>query len=77
MCDELKYPQWQEPFRNAKTAFGTRQLSEKLKKVEAMVLDRLQVLSSDIKSLDERQALLDAISIIRVLKRDQVRFNGT
>jgi hypothetical protein len=77
MCDELKYPQWQEPFRNAITAFGTRQLSEKLKKVEAMVLDRLQVLSSDIKSLDERQALLDAISIIRVLKRDQVRFNGT
>ena len=77
MTDELKYPQWQEPFRNAITAFGTRQLSEKLKKVEAMVLDRLQVLSSDIKSLDERQALLDAISIIRVLKRDQVRFNGT
>ena len=77
MCDELKYPQWQEPFRNAITAFSTRQLSEKLKKVEAMVLDRLQVLSSDIKSLDERQALLDAISIIRVLKRDQVRFNGT
>ena len=77
MCDELKYPQWQEPFRNAITACGTRQLSEKLKKVEAMVLDRLQVLSSDIKSLDERQALLDAISIIRVLKRDQVRFNGT
>ena len=77
MCDELKYPQWQEPFRSAITAFGTRQLSGKLKKVEAMVLDRLQVLSSDIKSLDERQALLDAISIIRVLKRDQVRFNGT
>ena len=77
MCDELKYPQWQEPFRNAITAFGTRQLSEKLKKVEAMVLDRLQVLSSDIKSLDERQALLDAISIIRVLKRDQLRFNGS
>ena len=77
MCDELKYPQWQEPFRNAITAFGTRQLSEKLKKVEAMVLDRLQVLSSDIKSLDERQALLDAVSIIRVLKRDQLRFNGS
>jgi hypothetical protein len=77
MTDELKYPQWQEPFRNAITAFGTRQLSGKLKKVEVMVLDRLQALSSDIKSLDERQALLDAISIIRVLKRDQVRFTGT
>ena len=77
MSDELKYPQWQEPFRNAITAFGTQQLSEKLKNVETMVLDRLQLLSSDIKSLDERQALLDAISIIRVLKRDKMQFKGT
>jgi len=72
MSDELKYPQWQEQFRNAVTAFGTQQLGEKLRKVEAMILNRLQVLSSDIKSLDERQALLDAISIIRVLNRDKV-----
>jgi hypothetical protein len=72
MSRELKYPQWQEPFRNAITEFGTQQLGEKLQKVEAMILDRLQVLSSDIKSLAERQALLDAISIIRILKRDQI-----
>jgi len=77
MSDELKYPQWQEPFRNAITAFGTQQLSEKLKNVETMVLDRLQLLSSDIKSLEERQALLDAISIIRVLKRDKMQFKRT
>ena len=72
MNDQLKYPQWQEPFRNAVTAFGTQQLGEKLRKVETMILDRMQVLSSDIKSLDERQSLLDAISIIRVLKRDKM-----
>jgi len=54
------------------TAFGTQQLSEKLRKVETMILDRLQLLSSDIKSLDERQALLDAISIVRVLKRERM-----
>ena len=71
MSDELKYPQWQEPFRNAIAEFGTQQLGEKLQKVEAMILDRLQVLSSDIKSLDERQALLDAISIMRVLRREK------
>jgi hypothetical protein len=72
MSRELKYPQWQEPFRNAIAEFGTQQLGEKLQKVEAMILDRLQVLSSDIKSLAERQALLDAISIIRILKRDKI-----
>jgi hypothetical protein len=72
MGDALKYPQWQEPFRNAMTAFGTQQLGEKLRKVETMILARLQVLSSDIKSLDERQALLDAISIVRVLKRERM-----
>lgn len=77
MSDDLKYPQWQEPFRTAITAFGTQQLSEKLKSVETMVLERLQLLSSDIKSLDERQALLDAISIIRVLKRDKMQFKRT
>lgn len=72
MSDQLKYPRWQEPFRNAVTAFGTQQLGEKLRKVETMILDRMQVLSSDVKSLDERQSLLDAISIIRVLKRDKM-----
>jgi hypothetical protein len=72
MSDELKYPQWQEPFRNAITAFGTRQLGEKLRNVELMILDRLQTLSSDIKSLDERQSLLDAISIIRILNREKL-----
>jgi len=72
MSDELKYPQWQEPFRNAMTAFGTQLLGEKLQKVETMILDRMQVLSSDIKSQDERQSLLDAISILRVLKRDKM-----
>ena len=56
MSRELKYPQWQEPFRNAIAEFGTQQLGEKLQKVEAMILDRLHVLSSDIKSLAERQA---------------------
>jgi hypothetical protein len=69
MSNQLRYAQWQEPFRNALTAFGTRQLSERVKEVELMILDRLQELSSDIKSLDERQALLDAIAIIRVLSR--------
>jgi hypothetical protein len=72
MSRELKYPQWQEPFRSAITEFGTQQLGEKLQRVEVMILDRLQVLSSDIKSLAERQALLDAISIIRILKRDHI-----
>ena len=72
MSEQLKFPQWQEPFRDAITAFGTQQLGEKLQKVETMILDRMQVLSSDIRSLDERQSLLDAISIIRVLKRDKM-----
>jgi hypothetical protein len=75
MTDQLKYPEWQESFRNAITAFGTQQLREKLQKVETMILDRLQALSSDIRSLDrldERQALLDAISIMRVLNRDKM-----
>ena len=76
MSNELKYPQWQEPFRNAVAAFGTQQLSERLKKVEVMVLNRLQLLPSDIKSLDERQALSDAISIIRVLNRDKMQSKG-
>jgi hypothetical protein len=57
MSDDLKYPQWQEPFRFAITAFGTQQLREKLRKVETMILPRLQVLSSDIWSLEERQSL--------------------
>lgn len=72
MSGELKYPQWQEPFRKATAAFGTQQLRAKLQNIEATILDRLQVLPNDNKSLGERQALLDAISIIRVLNRDKV-----
>ena len=70
ISEELKYPQWQVPLRDAILEFSYQELQ----KVEAAVFDRFQILSSDRNHAEERQALSDALSTLRVLKRDKLAF---
>ena len=66
MNTELKYPQWQMPFENALLDLT------KLSDIETVIRQRLQLLTGSGR-LDEQQALTDALSTIRALKRDQRR----
>jgi hypothetical protein len=66
---ELKYPQWQFPCREAILEFDRNRLPGKIRKAEAAVRERLQVLEQRANGQEERQALSDAISTLTILKR--------
>ena len=73
MNDEiLKYPKWQTSLQDAILEFDREKLVEKIQKVETTVFERLQELSSDSDHHGERQAIADAFSTLRVLKKDKL-----
>ena len=61
---ELKYPEWQMPFEDALLD------PAKLPEIETVIRRRLRLLTGSGR-LHEQQALTDALSTIRVLKRDR------
>jgi hypothetical protein len=69
---ELKYPSWQTPLQETILEFDREKLAERIQEVETVVFERLQALSADTYHKDERQALSDAGSILRVLKKDKL-----
>jgi hypothetical protein len=73
MNDEiLKYPKWQTSLQDAILEFDRERLVEKIQKVETAAFERLQELSSDSDHHGERQAIADAFSTLRVLKKDKL-----
>jgi hypothetical protein len=67
MDTELKYPSWQVPFREAVLEFDRKKLDDKIQNVKKLIFDRLEAISSEGGHQDERQALADAVSMLRVL----------
>jgi hypothetical protein len=75
MNDEiLKYPKWQTSLQDAILEFDREKLLDKIQKVETTVFERLQELSSDSDHHGERQAIADAFSTLRVLKKDKLSY---
>jgi hypothetical protein len=71
---ELKYPSWQRPLQEANLEFDREMLAEKIKEVETLMLKRLQEMSSDPDHHDERQALANATTILRELKKARLSY---
>ena len=69
---ELKYPSWQTPLREALLEVNPKKLAKKIQDVEAAISKRLQVIASDADHEDERRAIADATSILRVLKKQEL-----
>ena len=67
MEDELRFPEWQKPLQELILEFDREKLAEKVKKVEALIIERDQQLRGSDSHTDERVALSDAMAIIRVL----------
>jgi len=65
---QLKYPAWQESLRDTILEFDPQKLPPKIRRTEAMIRARRQALSSGAGQTEERQALLDALATIQVLK---------
>jgi hypothetical protein len=74
---ELKFPEWQEPLREAILERDPKQLAEKTQEVETLIRERLQQLRMNDEARNanrsvEEQALVDALSVIRIVLRDRV-----
>jgi hypothetical protein len=69
---ELKFLEWQAPLQDLILEFDPVKLEEKMPQVEALLFDRLQKLDHGDDSRGEKTALQDALSIIRIMKRDRL-----
>jgi hypothetical protein len=71
---ELKYPSWQTPLQEAMLEVNPKKLAKKIQKLETIIFKRLLEMSSDTDHEDERHAIADAASILRVLKKDRLSY---
>ena len=71
----LKYPQWQKPLKAALIEVDPRELHAKVRMAEMAISSRMQQLESASVSKDELSALADALSAIRVMKKDLQGFH--
>ena len=75
MSDEqTKYPHWQGLYQAAVSESRLPELSEKIHAVEQAIFERLQNLAHDSTHQTERQAIADALSVLRTLQRDKLSF---
>ena len=72
--EELKFPEWQVPLQDLILEFDPKKLAEKIQKVETVILERQQQLYQGSDGHAEREAIHDALNIIRVIKRDKLGF---
>jgi hypothetical protein len=71
---ELKYPSWQSPLQEAILEFDRETLAKKIHEVETLMVERFLEISSDADHHDERQALSDATTILRGLKKAKLSY---
>ena len=74
MSDEqIKYPHWQGLYEAAVSESRLPELPEKIHAAEQAIFERLQKLPHDSGQM-ERQAIADALSVLRTLQRDKLSF---
>jgi hypothetical protein len=72
--EELKFPEWQAPLQGLILEFDREKLAKKIQEVENLIFERQQQLNQAGNSYLEREAIQDALNIIRVIKRDKLGF---
>jgi len=71
--ERLEYPKWQTAVQEAVLEFEIDSLQQRIAAAEAAIDDRLQELSVSSDSHAERQAIRDALNLLRVLKERRSR----
>ena len=72
--EELQFPEWQRPLQDLILEFDREAMLAKVQNVEALIFDRLRQLSASSDGRVEHDALHDALAVLRILKRDRLRF---
>lgn len=70
----LKFPEWQTPLQEVILELDHEKLTEKMQKLETLLSERFQELQRESGSQAEQQALNDALSTLRIIKRDKLGF---
>jgi hypothetical protein len=71
---DLRYPGWQTEYQAARLEVDPEKLSARVTNAEAAIFKRLQALSEIQDGQAERQAILDAVAALRVIKRERLAF---
>ena len=69
---KLKFPEWQGPLQELILEFDPEELFEKIQKVEILIFERRQQLRQGSGGQSEQEAINDALSILRRIKRDKL-----
>jgi hypothetical protein len=68
----LQFPEWQGPVQDAILEFDRERMLKKIQDVEALIFERLRQLSVSSDGRAEHDALNDALSVLRILKRERL-----
>lgn len=74
---ELKFPQWQRPLQELILERDQARLTRKVEDVERLISLRFLRLQRENDCLDERQALTDALSLLRIIKHFNASGNAS
>lgn len=66
----IRYPEWQEPYQQALLELDQKKLSKRIAAAETAISNRLRAIARVSNHHAERQAIDDALSSLRVLKRN-------
>ena len=71
---KIPYPDWQNEYQAALVELDRKKLPERVAASETTIFNRLQVISQSSDHQAERQAIEDALTALRFLKRDILGF---
>ena len=71
---KIPYPEWQTEYQAALVELDRKKLPERVVASETAILIRLQAISQSSDHHAERQAIEDALTALRVLKRENLGF---
>ena len=68
--EDLRYAEWREPYQQALLELDEKKMSERIAAAETAISNRLRAIAGSSNHHAERQAIDDAISSLRALKRN-------
>jgi len=71
---EILYPEWQREYRAALLELNPKKMQERVTAAETVIFKRLQAMSRSADDHAERQAIEDALTGLRILKRENLGF---
>jgi hypothetical protein len=71
---KIPYPEWQNEYQAALVELDREKLPELVAASETAIFKRLQTISESSDHQAERQAIEDALTALRVLKRENLGF---